>query len=54
MAEPYRVDSAGWVANRLAECLPIAGPAKHALMATGDPLARLAAVHRWLKQNKVL
>jgi Lon protease-like protein len=54
MVEPYRVDSAGWVANRLAECLPIAGPAKHALMAIVDPLARLAAVHRWLKQNKVL
>jgi len=54
IAAPYRVDTAGWVANRLAECLPIAGPAKHALMALDDPLARLAAVHRWLKQNQVL
>lgn len=54
IAEPFELESAAWVANRLGEFLPIAGPAKHQLMALDDPIARLAIVHRWLQQNKVI
>ena len=54
IAEPCAFESAAWVANRLSEFLPIAAPAKHQLMALDDPLARLAIVHRWLLQNKVI
>lgn len=54
IVEPYRYEDAGWVANRLAEFLPMAGAARQALMVLEDPQVRLAGVHRWLQQNKVL
>lgn len=54
IAEPHDFDSAAWVANRLCEFLPIAGPAKHKLMALDEPLARLSLVHRWLQQHQVI
>lgn len=54
IAEPFELESAAWIANRLGEFLPIAAPAKHQLMALDDPIARLAIVHRWLQQNKVI
>ena len=54
IAEPCDFESAAWVGNRLAEFLPIAGPVKNKLMALEDPLARLAIVHRWLQQQKVI
>jgi Lon protease-like protein len=38
---PYRLDEAGWVANRWAELWPLAVPFKEHLLATDDPLARL-------------
>ncbi len=41
---PYKLDECGWVANRLAELLPLAPEEKHALLAEDDPVDRLAAV----------
>jgi Lon protease-like protein len=46
--EPYRLDDAGWVANRWCEILPIALPAKQKLMALQDPAIRLQLVHEYL------
>jgi Lon protease-like protein len=54
IAEPPDVESAAWVANRLAEFLPIPNPAKHKLMALDEPLVRLSLVMRWLQQHQVL
>ena len=42
--EPHRFDSAGWVANRWCELLPLATDARQRLMALTDPLARLDIV----------
>ena len=42
--EPYRFDSAGWVANRWCEILPFPLEAKQRLMTLADPLARLDVV----------
>ncbi len=39
--EPHRFDSAGWVANRWCEILPLPVDAKHRLLELSDPLARL-------------
>jgi uncharacterized protein len=39
--EPYRLDDAGWVANRWCEILPIARGAKQKLMELQDPTMRL-------------
>ncbi len=38
---PYRLDEAGWVANRFADLLPIPTVEKHELLAQDDPVARL-------------
>jgi uncharacterized protein len=54
IASPYDFDSASWVANRLAEFLPIAGPMKQKLMVLDDPVARLGIVHRFLEERRVL
>lgn len=51
---PLQYESAGWVANRIAEFLPIPGTSKYRLMTMDDPLDRLAVVHRWLSQQGVL
>jgi Lon protease-like protein len=54
IAEPCDFESAAWIANRLAEFLPIPNPTRHKLMALEDPLARLLLVHRWLQQHQVI
>lgn len=54
IAGPLHYESAGWVANRIAEFLPIPGASKYRLMSMEDPLDRLAVVHRWLSQQGVL
>jgi Lon protease-like protein len=41
---PHRFDSAGWVANRWCEILPLPLDAKQRLLALDDPLARLDIV----------
>ena len=42
--EPHRLDSAGWVANRWCEILPLPVEAKQRLMTLADPVARLDIV----------
>lgn len=54
IAEPYAPDSAGWVANRLAEMLPLSLPSRHMLMTIGDPLQRLALIHEVLQREQVI
>ncbi|MEI6545880.1 MAG: LON peptidase substrate-binding domain-containing protein [Burkholderiales bacterium] len=54
IAEPCDFESAAWVANRIAEFMPIPAPAKHKLMTLDEPVARLSIVHRWLHQHQVL
>lgn len=41
---PYRLDECGWVANRLAELLPIDAVHAQRLLGEGDPLVRLLGV----------
>jgi Lon protease-like protein len=41
---PHRLDSAGWVANRWCEILPLPREARQRLMTLEDPLARLEVV----------
>ena len=53
-AEPYRLDDAGWVANRWCEILPIPLTAKQKLMTLPDPQARLRLVHEYLKGKGVV
>ncbi len=47
-------DSAGWVANRWCELLPISLQAKQRLMELADPAARLALVDRYLRDQRVI
>jgi uncharacterized protein len=54
IAQPYDLESASWVSNRLCEFLPISGKAKQKLMELDDPLARLAVAHRYLQQHQVI
>jgi Lon protease-like protein len=54
IAEPYATGSAGWVANRLAELLPLSMPSRHMLMALPDPLQRLALIHEVLQREQVI
>jgi uncharacterized protein len=53
-AEPYRLDDAGWVANRWCEILPIPLAAKQKLMTLPDPQVRLRLVHEYLKGKGVV
>jgi uncharacterized protein len=53
-AEPYRLDDAGWVANRWCEILPIPQAAKQKLMTLPDPQARLRLVHEYLRGKGVV
>ncbi len=53
-AEPYRLDDAGWVANRWCELLPLPLAAKHKLMALEDPVIRLSLVDGFLRDRQVI
>ena len=53
-AEPYRLDDAGWVANRWCELLPVSLAAKQKLMALDDPVIRLSLVDGYLHDKKVV
>jgi Lon protease-like protein len=53
-AEPYRLDDAGWVANRWCELLPVPLAAKQRLMALEDPVIRLSLVDGFLRDRKVV
>jgi Lon protease-like protein len=41
---PYRLDEAGWVANRWAEFLPLSGPQRQSLLSQIDPEDRLRII----------
>jgi uncharacterized protein len=41
---PYKLDECGWVANRIAELLPLAPHEKSALLGEQNPLDRLEAI----------
>ena len=51
--EPHRLDSAGWVANRWCEILPLPLEVRQRLMTLADPLARLEVVDSLMRvQNE--
>jgi uncharacterized protein len=49
---PYKLDECGWVANRLAELLPLEPIEKHALLAEDNPIDRLEAVASKMVRSK--
>ena len=51
---PYRLDDAGWVANRWCEILPIPLGAKQKLMELEDPQLRLQLVQDYLQGQGVI
>jgi uncharacterized protein len=51
---PYKLDEAGWVANRWCELLPISLAAKQKLMELDDPVIRLSLVDGYLRDKKVV
>ena len=53
-ASPYRLDDAGWVANRWCELLPVSLAAKQKLMELDDPVIRLSLVDGFLRDKKVV
>ena len=52
--KPYRLDEAGWVANRWCELLPISQAARQKLMELEDPVIRLSLVDGYLRDKKVV
>jgi len=50
-ADTARLDEAGWVANRLAEALPLDMSQKEGLMLMNDALERLTWIHGWLETS---
>jgi Lon protease-like protein len=53
-APPFRLDDAGWVANRWCELLPVPMAAKQKLMELEDPVIRLSIVDGFLRDKKVV
>jgi uncharacterized protein len=53
-SQPFRLDDAGWVANRWCELLPVPLPAKQKLMELEDPVLRLSIVDGYLRDKKVV
>lgn len=53
-APPWRLDDAGWVANRWCELLPVPLAAKQKLMELDDPVIRLSLVDGFLRDKKVV
>jgi len=47
---PYQLDDCGWLANRLAEVLPLEPEQKQRLLAQTDPHQRMASVVEFLTQ----
>ena len=53
-AEPLRFEDATWVGFRLAEILPLRNDVKQKLLELTDATLRLAVLHRFLRQQKLL
>lgn len=51
---PFRLDEAGWVANRWAELLPLDPPSKVRLLELDNPLLRLELIQDALHEHGVL
>jgi Lon protease-like protein len=47
---PYQLDDCGWLANRLAEVLPLEPEQKQSLLVQADPHQRMASVVELLTQ----
>ena len=54
MIQQYRLDEAGWVANRWCELLPINLSARQKLMELPDPQTRLRLVDQFLRSRQVV
>ena len=54
IAQPVRLDSAGWVANRWCEILPIPLKARQKLLELEDAPSRLMIVYQYLTQHKII
>jgi Lon protease-like protein len=52
--QPFHFESAGWIANRWCELLPISNAAKQRLMELDDPLMRLQLVDEYLRGKGVI
>lgn len=53
-AQPAQLDSTSWVANRWCEILPIPMKARQKLLELENAQSRLAIVHQYLQQHKIL
>lgn len=53
-APPLQFDQSGWVANRWSEILPIPLKARQKLLELEDAPGRLAIIHQYLQQHKIL
>ncbi|MBC8021806.1 MAG: LON peptidase substrate-binding domain-containing protein [Burkholderiales bacterium] len=53
-AEPHRFEDASWVGFRLAEILPLRMDVKQKLLELTDATLRLAILHKFLQQQKLL
>ena len=52
--EPFHFDDATWVSFRLAEILPLRVDAKQKLLELTDATLRLAILHKFLRQQKLI
>jgi len=53
-SEPFEFDNATWVGFRLAEILPLRSDVKQKLLEVTDATLRLALLHRFLRQQKLI
>jgi hypothetical protein len=53
-ASPFRFEDASWVGFRLAEILPLRNDVKQKLLELTEPALRLAILHRFLRQQKLV
>ncbi|HJU71881.1 MAG TPA: LON peptidase substrate-binding domain-containing protein [Paucimonas sp.] len=53
-AHPLQFDSAGWVANRWGEILPIPLKARQKLLELDDAQTRLSIIHQYLQQHRII
>lgn len=53
-ARPIGLDDAAWVANRWCEILPIPLKARQKLLELDDAQSRLAIIHQYLQQHKII
>ncbi|MBK9219171.1 MAG: LON peptidase substrate-binding domain-containing protein [Uliginosibacterium sp.] len=54
IAQPYRLDDAAWVGYRYAEILPVPALARQRLLELEDADLRLAIIHEYLLEHKLL